>query len=316
MEAALAEVFGKYNTIRSGLESGFSWDLVKEPTTDPIQAQKEAGQLIRKYLQRQYSTYTGEAPAPTTSALFDELFNATSFSKLVVTALDAALFFQYQGLDLPIIWAQLCEYAREANRPVVLDSTILTMVTVCRGTDIQKICKRMRGDAREWLQGAAQAYRIINKPPAGGYAPTSITMARISALRPDAQMLMAMIVNKDIVDDPACRALPAYIRCQGFPACLPASAKNYEDAKRAYLWYAHKFDLLVKPRGQRPSSAQQLLTYFNASHGSQYVSQVRRDEIFDYFKYWSDDKIIADPVAVKAAADKWTEWEAASRVDE
>lgn len=111
--------------------------------------------------------------------------------------------FQYQGFDAKEILETLLERAErsQVTGKIVIkikgrdvefnkgpdfpnDMALLTMLFCIRGTNWNKISKKLDESAKELLQVKVDMYQILSTQPKGGYGRKDVTLARLAAVFP------------------------------------------------------------------------------------------------------------------------------------
>jgi hypothetical protein len=151
--------------------------------------------------------------------------------------------FQYQGFD-PIEMAKvLSDLAKANKRNLKADVVAMLTLAVTRGTNIDKVVKKMGQVGITKVQSLKSAYSISSSSK--GQGPSTVSLSRVVATFPQGAAIL-IIRNPDSNKRLAAlnTALPAYLCFPGANALIPKTGE-YAGWHAEYEKFAEEFSKLV-----------------------------------------------------------------------
>jgi hypothetical protein len=156
--------------------------------------------------------------------------------------------FAYQGFDPLSMSIELRKRANAANPKRSLEKDVRLMVTlaVTRGTNVDKVVKKMSETGAQKVRSLQAAYGLVSSSKGAG--PQTVSLNRVVATYPQ---IAALIIAKNPGSNARLAALnpdlPEYLAFPGANALIPKSGES-SPFQTEYNTFAERFSELVQSK--------------------------------------------------------------------
>jgi len=185
--------------------------------------------------------------------------------------------FEYQGFDPIHLAKNLLKIAGDQGA-LLGDMSLLCLISIMRGTNVENIKKRMPENGVKRLTGVVSKYQVksTNKP-----GKDDVIMSRIPACFP---MVAASVLakNPSVVRNRK-EGLPDFLHFTQAPSLIPRESK---DLYSKWEEWAIEFDAVINPGKEKPDKVKQ---FGGISWGSKVVSNDDRKKFIKKLKEFKEE---------------------------